>query len=218
LESVKKAGLPESIQPELVEWLEDQSPFGAVKRVTGDARRIIVEQNARLFIYQGISDVLKDTQVDMAPQLIRMLRMIKSKAELEIMRCANSVTELAIKTIRPHIKKGMTELEIQKVMETALYKAGLTNVWVLALIDENSALPHGSSSEKKVTEHSTVLIDTGGELLGKKTKTILFYFILTMHSKDINLIQRELSSWEKGDITKRSKMRGIWYAMLKRMY
>lgn len=167
MDSLGKANLPHIIQPNLIEWLEHKSPFDAVKKVfDGGAKRVIVEQKARLFIYQGVSDALKDIQVDIAPQTIRMLRMIKSKSELEIMRCANRVTELAIRTMRPYIQVGMTEFDIQKLMETALHKAGLTNVWVYALLDENAGLPHGDSSEKKVTEHSTVLIDTGGELLG----------------------------------------------------
>lgn len=170
LEELKKARLPKEIQPEIREWLEHKSPFDTVKSVFEgkSAKRLIVEQDARLFIYQGISDSLQDTaKVVMAPESIQMLRMVKSSSELDIMRCANTVTELAIRTVRPHITVGMTEFDIQNVMTDALHKAGLSNTWVLALVDENAALPHGSSSEKKVTEHSTVLIDTGGELLGK---------------------------------------------------
>jgi Xaa-Pro aminopeptidase len=52
-------------------------------------------------------------------------------------------------------------------MTSALKKAGLTNTWVLALVDDHTALPHGDSSETKVKKDSVVLIDTGGELYGK---------------------------------------------------
>lgn len=175
LESLKKARLPKEIQPDIREWLEHKSPFDTVKSVFEgkSAKRVIVEQDARLFIYQGISDAFKDkTDVVMAPESIQMLRMVKSHAELDIMRCANTVTELAIRTVRPHITVGMTEFDIQTVMTDALHKAGLTNTWVLALVDENAALPHGSSSEKKVTDHSTVLIDTGGEFLGNVVSVV----------------------------------------------
>lgn len=162
-DTLKKAHLPETIQPTFVEWLEYKSPFESLPSLLPQSQRVIVEQNARLFIYQGVSEALKETRVDMAPRSIRMLRMIKSSAELDIMRCANTVTELAIRTVRPHIKIGMTEFDIQKVMTDALTQAGLTNTWVLALVDQNAALPHGSSSNQRVTKDSTVLIDTGGE-------------------------------------------------------
>ena len=173
LDSLKKAKLPKEISPKIVEWLEYESPYDAVNKVfNNNTSRIIVEEDARLFIYKGIVDGLIGSDVYMAPRSIRMLRMVKSEAELDIMRCANTATELAIRTVRPHIKVGMTEFDIQNVMEKALHTAGLTNTWVLALVDENAALPHGSSSEKKVMKHSTVLIDTGGELLGKQLKTL----------------------------------------------
>jgi Xaa-Pro aminopeptidase len=112
----------------------------------------------------------------MAPEAIVKLRMVKSTSEIDIMRCANTVTELAIRTVRPHIKVGMTEFDIQNVMTNALEVAGLTKTWVLALIDENAALPHGSSSNKKVTKHSTVLIDTGGEFLGYQSDVTRTFF------------------------------------------
>ncbi|CEP13668.1 hypothetical protein [Parasitella parasitica] len=178
LDSLKKANLPKEISPNIVEWLEFESPYDALKKVFGsNSNRIIVEEDARLFIYQGIANGLQESDVYMAPESIRMLRMVKSEAELEIMRCANTVTELAIRTVRPHIKVGMTEFDIQNTMEKALHRAGLTNTWVLALVDENAALPHGSSSEKKVTKHSTVLIDTGGELLGYQSDTTRTFFM-----------------------------------------
>jgi Xaa-Pro aminopeptidase len=178
IKSLEEAKLPSSIQPDIVEWLEYNSPFDSVKSVFDNSKtdRVIVEQNARLFIYQGVSEALKETDVIMAPRSIRMLRMVKSSAELDIMRCANTVTELAIRTVRPHITVGMTEYDIQNVMDNALQTAGLKNTWVLALIDENAALPHGASSNKKVTRHSTVLIDTGGELLGYQSDTTRTFF------------------------------------------
>ncbi|KAI8638835.1 peptidase M24, structural domain-containing protein [Parasitella parasitica] len=178
LDSLKKANLPKEISPDIVEWLEYESPYGALKKVFGSkSNRIIVEEDARLFVFQGIVDGLGESDVYVAPESIRMLRMVKSEAELEIMRCANTVTELAIRTVRPHIKVGMSEFDIQNVMKEALHRAGLTNTWVLALVDENAALPHGSSSEKKVTKHSTVLIDTGGELLGYQSDTTRTFFM-----------------------------------------
>ncbi|KAG2199978.1 hypothetical protein INT47_000328 [Mucor saturninus] len=176
-ESLKHAHLPDTIQPGMVEWLEYKSPFASLGELLTNSERVMVEQNARLFIYRGVSEALSDTKVEMAPRSIRMLRMIKSDGELDIMRCANTVTELAIRTVRPHIKIGMTEFDIQKLMTRALKEAGLTNTWVLALVDENAALPHGSSSEQRVKEDSTVLIDTGGEFLRYQSDVTRTFFM-----------------------------------------
>ncbi|GAA5809830.1 hypothetical protein MFLAVUS_003245 [Mucor flavus] len=178
-ESLKRANLPSLIQPDIVEWLEHKSPFESVKSLfeNDTPESVIIEQNARLFIYEGVSGALKETSVDMAPQSIRKLRMVKSSAELDIMRCANTVTDLAIRAVRPYIQVGMTEFDIQKIMSSALAVAGLTNTWVLALVDENAALPHGSSSTKKITKESTVLIDTGGEFLKYQSDVTRTFFM-----------------------------------------
>ncbi|KAI8979913.1 hypothetical protein BDB01DRAFT_843923 [Pilobolus umbonatus] len=175
IDRLKKANLPNDILPTLVEWKEYNSPFESISTVIGNGP-ILVEQNTRLFIYEGISQSTSNT-VRIAPKSIRMLRMIKSPAELDIMRCANTVTELAIRTVKPLVQTGMTELDIEHMMEEALQTAGLVNVWVLALVDENAALPHGRAGTKQVNKHSTVLIDTGGELMGYQSDTTRTFFM-----------------------------------------
>lgn len=179
LKSLKQANLPDTIQPNVVEWQEAESPFDYVKSLfdSEKTKRIIVEQESRLFIFEGVSNVMPETKVIMSPRSVQMLRMVKSSAELDILRCANTATELAIRTVRPHIKVGMTEFDIQAIMTEALETAGLTNTWVLALVDENAALPHGGSSNQKVNKHSSVLIDTGGEFLGYQADVTRTFFM-----------------------------------------
>lgn len=179
LKSLKEANLPITIKPDVVEWQEADSPFDSVKKVLDieKAKRIIVEQESRLFIFEGVSNVMTEAKVVMSPRSVQMLRMVKSSAELSILRCANTVTELAIRTVRPYIKVGMTEFDIQAIMTKALETAGLTKTWVIALLDENAALPHGGSSDKKVNKHSTILIDTGGEFLGYQADVTRTFFM-----------------------------------------
>ncbi|KAF7721702.1 hypothetical protein EC973_004291 [Apophysomyces ossiformis] len=170
-ETLKDARLPSEIEPTLIEWLEHQSPYDQVWTVLQDSRKtIFIEPNVRLFVATGISQVLSN--VDMASRAIQTLRMIKSPAEIAILRCVNHATEEAIRLVRPKVVPGMTEADIAKLMEDALHTAGLTNTWVLALVDENAAFPHGEPGKvKKVTNTSLVLIDTGGEFLGYQSDT-----------------------------------------------
>ena len=51
-------------------------------------------------------------------------------------------------------------------MENALSAAGLKNTWTLVLFGEDAALPHGSGTDKALTEGDFVLIDAGGTLNG----------------------------------------------------
>ncbi|PHZ10090.1 Creatinase/aminopeptidase, partial [Rhizopus microsporus ATCC 52813] len=175
-----EAKLPDDIQPTLVSWKEHESPFEGLRAVLPSETRVLIEPATRLFIYDGLRRLFP---TDMAPIGIQQLRMIKSPAELSILRCANTVTEMAIRAVRPHVKVGMSEYDIQQLMTSALKKAGLTNTWVLALVDEHAALPHGDSSETKVKKDSVVLIDTGGELYGYQSDTTRTFFL---GKKDFN--------------------------------
>ncbi|KAG1447663.1 hypothetical protein G6F56_009186 [Rhizopus delemar] len=170
---LEEAKLPASIHHQILTWDEHQSPFDLVQSAVKDSK-ILVESNTRLFIFEGLERLLK---IKMAPVSIRQLRMIKSEAELAILRCANEVTQMAIEAVRPFIKVGMNEREIQGVMTKALVAAGLTQTWVLALVDQDAALPHGDSGERQVQKKSVVLIDTGGELHGYQSDTTRTFFM-----------------------------------------
>lgn len=164
-EALRDAALPDDIDPKIVSWVEHASPYDAIAEQLPDVRTVYVEQNIRLFLYTGMEEAGLPVQV--ASRALQTLRMVKSPAELAILRCVNHATELAIRKVRPHVVPGMTEADIASLMERALHKAGLTNTWVLALVDENAAFPHGEpGATKRVTPTSTVLIDTGGEILG----------------------------------------------------
>jgi Xaa-Pro aminopeptidase len=94
------------------------------------------------------------------------------------------VTLLAIREVREKMRIGMTESEGRDMMHTALRSAGLREVWALVLFGgmspvessyhsasneltlENAALPHGSGTDRILTEHDLVLIDAGGSLHG----------------------------------------------------
>ncbi|KAI9020176.1 peptidase M24, structural domain-containing protein [Phycomyces nitens] len=179
LEALKRANLPSEIEPSVVEWVEDGSPYNAVKKALGDtAGTVFVDKDIRMFVFDGIDDVSDDINVKMAPRSIRTLRMVKSSAEIDILRCANHATLAALQLVRTYVQPGMVESEISKMMTDALETAGLDETWVLALVDENAAFPHGEPGiQRTVTENSTVLIDTGGRLLGYQADVTRTFFL-----------------------------------------
>ncbi|ORY98949.1 peptidase M24, structural domain-containing protein [Syncephalastrum racemosum] len=175
-EALHDAALPSDIDVKIVSWIEHASPYEIIAEQLPDVRTVYVEQNIRLFIYTGMEQAGLPVQV--ASRALQTLRMVKSPAEIAILRCVNHVTELAIRKVRPHVIPGMTEADIATLMERALHQAGLTNTWVLALVDENAAFPHGEpGATKRVTPTSTVLIDTGGEFLGYQSDTTRTFFL-----------------------------------------
>lgn len=181
VEAIQAAKLPKEIAINVVEWIEHGSPYETTAELLQDASHVFVEPGVRLFVYDGLADILSQQHgvvTTMASRALQTLRMVKSPAEIAIMRCANRATVAAAKKVRHHVKPGMTEADIASLVTQALSTAGLTNTWVLALVDENAAFPHGEpGATKRVTKHSTVLIDSGGELLGYQSDVTRTFFM-----------------------------------------
>ncbi|KIY60903.1 Creatinase/aminopeptidase [Cylindrobasidium torrendii FP15055 ss-10] len=90
---------------------------------------------------------------------IRQLCEKKSKAELELIKCANDPTVLAIRETRKKMYFGIRESETSALMEAAFKVAGLKNGGCLTLFGENAALPHGGGTDRKLGVHDFALLD-----------------------------------------------------------
>ncbi|KAI8089190.1 peptidase M24, structural domain-containing protein [Halteromyces radiatus] len=181
-EQVSQANLPIPIH--MVAWVEHGSPFETAKQVLGHVKTVQVEPSTRFFIVDGLQRVMNN--VIMASTTVQQLRMVKSPEELAIMRCANQLTELAIRTVKRHVQVGMTENTIADKMTQALEHIGLIHTWVVALVDDNAAFPHGQPGKtNQVQSNSLVLIDTGGELYGYQSDTTRTFFLQDYNNKTV---------------------------------
>ncbi|KAL5490262.1 hypothetical protein ACEPAI_5095 [Sanghuangporus weigelae] len=149
------------------EWPEDANPYEiAISALSDKKGPIFVDGSIRKFIADGLASVRPGSEVVSAPLQVRSLRETKSPAELDIIRCANEVTLLAIRAVRDELRIGMRESEAQTMMTKALSSAGLSDPFVLGLFGENAALPHGSGSDRTLGKEDFVLFDAGGSLYG----------------------------------------------------
>ncbi|KAA1474863.1 Creatinase/aminopeptidase [Dentipellis sp. KUC8613] len=154
------------------EWQEYQSPYqtaiGALDLPSltfGD--KIFVDGAVRHFIVDGLQHAAPaGTRVQSAPVEVRQLRERKSAKELEIMKCANEVTVLAIRAVREKLVVGSRESEGRELVRDALTAAGLQDLSLIVLFGENAALPHGSGTDRALGADDFVLIDCGGSLHG----------------------------------------------------
>ncbi|CAO3667989.1 unnamed protein product [Umbelopsis ramanniana] len=175
-ENIEKAALPKSLNINVVEWEESASPYEKIGSVLSPKGEIQMDISIRLFLAEGISKLTPGRTV-MASPAVQVLRMIKSHEEVEIMRCANHATVAAIKEVKQYIGKGISENEIASMTHKALQTAGLTETWVLALINERAALPHGEAGDHKLGDEGVVLIDAGGRLKGYESDITRTFFV-----------------------------------------
>ncbi|CDO72871.1 hypothetical protein BN946_scf185002.g56 [Trametes cinnabarina] len=151
-----------------VAWPEDQSPFSRALSLLPDldGAWIFMDGAVRTFITAGLQHAAPSAQVTIAPVEVRRLRERKSSEEVDILKCVNEVTVLAIRATRDYMKIGMHESEARQLIQSALTAAGLQGAFALTLFGENAALPHGSGTDRALGKHDFVLIDCGGTLHG----------------------------------------------------
>ena len=180
------------VEAEVRFWHEDQDPFALV----ADAARagpagapLAVEWTTRYFIVDHVSAVPGFSRPIVSGEaLVNACRMIKSPAEIALLQSANELTLAAIRHAHRETKAGMTGDDIRSLLYERMQAAGGAEPFALVLIDEGSALPHGTDRPQAVREGSVILVDTGCRYHG--------------YSSDIS------RTWVHGEPTKRQRL--VW--------
>ena len=95
--------------------------------------------------------------------VIEGLRKTKTKAELENIKAAQKITDEAFSYILGRIKEGMTERELALELDFYLLKSGAEELSfkTIAVSGENSSMPHGVPSDKKLKKGDMITLDFG---------------------------------------------------------
>ncbi|MFC7537443.1 M24 family metallopeptidase [Sphingomonas sp. GCM10030256] len=153
------------VDAEIRVWQEHEDPAALVagflreRRLAGEP--VGMEESVRWFVSDGLRHHLPRTRLTSADPVIRALRMIKSPAELALMNYAAHITQRALRLTHGKVNEGMSAGEIGRLFREAVAKAGGEDAWALVLIDEASALPHGTGKPQQVKRGSVVLMDCG---------------------------------------------------------
>ena len=102
-------------------------------------------------------------ETDVLSNSINKLRMIKDEEEMEYIRKAQEIAESAFDDILGFIKEGVTEREIALELDRLMLEKGAEGISfdTIALAGENTSMPHGVPSDKKVEKGEFVLMDFG---------------------------------------------------------
>lgn len=113
-------------------------------------------------LYQQFRDAVKADLIP-ASGLIEELRLIKSEAELQIMKTAAEIADAAYTHILTFVKPGMKEIEVSNELEFFMRKQGATQSSFDTIVASGyrSALPHGVASEKEIQKGELVTLDYG---------------------------------------------------------
>ena len=94
---------------------------------------------------------------------INGFRGVKEEWELELMRKAQKIADMAFAEVLPRIKAGMTELELQAELIYCMYKNGAHGLSFdpIVVSGPNTSLPHGVAGERIIQEGDFVTMDFG---------------------------------------------------------
>ena len=154
-----------AIPAEVRTWNEDEDPLKLVAdflRERGVAAAPVgFEETDRYFIVDRLQQQLPGVKAVSANPVVRALRLIKSPAELSLMQAANDITIRAMRHAGEGARAGMTPADFGAAIDAATAALGASPEFSLVLIDEASALPHGSKKPQVVKPGSTILFDCG---------------------------------------------------------
>lgn len=117
----------------------------------------------RVFEYRALQQA-GATQLDNVDQQLLWLRTVKTLQEVKAIREAIRLSEQALHRLLDWVTPGMNEREIAAELSRLLKEAGSAGEAFGTLVQTgpNSALPHGSASERALGKDEFLLIDFGG--------------------------------------------------------
>lgn len=113
--------------------------------------------------YEAIKQILPNTAISDAQEILAHLRVIKSKKEYTLLKQAAELADFGIETGIKAIREGVSEMEIIAEIEYELKKQGVQQMsfQTMALSGNQTASPHGTPSMKKINTGDLILFDLG---------------------------------------------------------
>jgi Xaa-Pro aminopeptidase len=153
------------------EWADKQGPSEAIEqafRSLGLSAPVVaaVDDELRFDFLTQLRERLAD-KPSRASELLAPLRLAKTPDEQECIRRAGELVSLGIDVALEHAQSGMSELELKRMIENALWDHGAETVdFVLVQAGVNSALGHHRAGETEFRDGEPVLIDIAARVDG----------------------------------------------------
>ena len=172
-----------------------QSPDWALEQVSGDtgypalAAKLARDEGAgRLWLetdhltyddYQGFAQALAGVELLPMGGVPERLRQVKDAAELDSIRRAAKIASDAFVNLLPRIHAGMTERQVQRMLEYEMLELGSEGVAfeTIAASGPNGALPHARPSDRVIESGELLTLDFGATVNGYRsdmTRTVGF--------------------------------------------
>ena len=174
-----------SLNAKVISWHDKDGynqAFNEASKILGSIKNIGVEgQKIRFFETQAFKENFKGIEIINTHKEISSIRMNKEEDEINFLLQAIRISEKSLKNTLNYIKLGMHELQVKQFLMQELYKNGAEGLSFdpIVLTGENSAIPHGhSSNQNKIKYGDTLLFDFGAAVKGYKADITRTFFMI----------------------------------------
>ena len=131
---------------------------------------VAFEGNALIYNqYNKLLQLLAEKEIDFSTAVdLDELRVIKDKAEIELLKKAIWISDEAFSHILTYVKAGMSENEVASELEDKMRRLGSSRPAFTTIVasGKRGALPHGVASDKLINDGEFVTIDFGAVYKG----------------------------------------------------
>ena len=163
------AQAPNGSNPDVRIWQEDESPCLRVAQGLSDrgiaSGTVGVEETVKFVFSDNLRKAAASATFTSATPVTAGCRMIKSRHEIDLMRLAAKVTLAAYEATYRSINAGMTQRDVEEMIETAHRQLGFDG-GADVQVGEFSSFPHGSVALQHIQESTIVMIDGGCSVEG----------------------------------------------------
>ena len=156
---------------------------------------LAVEEEAITYdFFRELSGKFKG-KISSAAHLVEDLRIVKDDYEMECLRRAEAIGDLAFTHICGFLKEGMSETEVALELEFFMRRNGAEclSFDTIAVSGVRSSLPHGEPSDKKIEAGDFLTMDFGCKYLGycsDMTRTVAIGKVTDEMKKVYGIVQR----------------------------
>ena len=169
------------IEAAIVLWEEHESPYALAAKVLADlgATSLAIDPALPFFAYDGLRLAAPGVAMVNGAPVIDGCRMIKSGAELALMRQAKAMTLEVHRRAARILAPGITTTAVRRFIDQAHRALGADDGSSFCAVQFGvaSAYPHGLPGEQQLAKGDIVLIDTGCKVQGYNsdiTRTYVF--------------------------------------------
>ncbi|MFA7488949.1 MAG: Xaa-Pro peptidase family protein [Lysobacteraceae bacterium] len=150
-------------------------------------------------VYLGLKEQLPGVELIKADMTLWPLRFVKSENELNAMRKAFKISELAVEAILNEIKPGMTELQVIGIAQREIYKHGGEyeghSLYCFCGKSTNNAISR--PTHNKIIENEVIQLNIGARVSGYSSSVGLPFSIGPLPERKKRLVEFGLEAHKK---------------------